>query len=104
MDHVRNIPIKAERGSAFGRALLEGRAVHIPDVKADPEYTLVEGQRLGDYRTVLAVPMLREGVPVGALALWRREVRTFTNTEIGLVQTFADQAVLCAAQILQRLR
>ena len=67
MDYVRNIPIQAERGSAFGRALLEGRAVHIPDVKADPEYTLVEGQRLGDYRTVLAVPMLREGIPTGVL-------------------------------------
>ena len=54
MDYVRNIPIQPERGSAFGRALLEGRTAHIPDVKADPEYTLVEGQRLGDYRTVLA--------------------------------------------------
>src|SRR5262245_32453439 len=49
IDYVRNIPIAAERGSAFGRALLEGRAVHIPDVKADAEYTLLEGQRLGDY-------------------------------------------------------
>jgi PAS domain S-box-containing protein len=61
IDHVRNIPIVAERGSAFGRALLEGRAAHIPDVKADAEYTLHDGQRLGDYRTALAVPMLREG-------------------------------------------
>jgi hypothetical protein len=60
-EYVKDIPIKAERGSAFGRALLEGRVVHIPDVKADPEYTLSEGQRLGGYRTVLTIPMLREG-------------------------------------------
>ncbi|MGB8095270.1 MAG: GAF domain-containing protein, partial [Pseudolabrys sp.] len=84
MDYVRNIPIQAERGSAFGRALLEGRAVHIPDVKADPEYTLVEGQRLGDYRTVLAVPMLREGVPTGVLSLTRSAVRPFTEKQIEL--------------------
>jgi two-component system, NtrC family, sensor kinase len=75
MDYVRGIPIEPEGGSAFGRALLEGRAVHIPDVKADPAYTLVEGQRLGDYRTVLAVPMVREGVPTGVLSLTRSEVR-----------------------------
>ena len=68
MDYVKDIPIEAERGSASGRALLEGRVVHIPDVKADPEYTLVEAQRLGDYRTILCVPMLREGVPIGVLS------------------------------------
>ena len=67
MDYVQDIPIEAERGSAFGRALLEGRVVHIPDVKADPEYTWSEAQRLGDFRTILAVPMLREGVPIGVL-------------------------------------
>ena len=63
MDYVRNIPIQPERGSAFGRALLEGRAVHIPDVKADPEYTLVEGQRLGDYRTISRRPNAARGCP-----------------------------------------
>ena len=68
-DYIQDIPITAERGSASGRSLLEGRVVHIPDVKADPEYTWVEAQRLGDYRTVLAVPMLREGVPIGVLTL-----------------------------------
>ena len=62
------------------RALLEGRLVHIPDVKADPEYTLVEGQRLGHYRAILAVPMLREGAPIGVLILSRSEVRpSLTN-------------------------
>src|SRR5262249_34233913 len=82
MDYVRNIPIQPDRGSTFGRALLERRAVHIPDVKADPEYTLVEGQKLGDYRTTLAVPMLREGVVIGVLSLTRSEVRPFSEKQI----------------------
>ena len=99
MEYVRNIPIQAERGSAFGRALLEGRAVHIPDVKADPEYTLVKGQRLGDYRTVLAVPMLREGVPTGVLSLTRSEVRPFTEKQIELASTFADQAAIAIENV-----
>ena len=75
-----------DRAGATGR-----RVIHIPDVKADPEYTLLEGQRLGDYRTVLAVPMLREGVPIGVLTLTRSEVRPFTDKQIELVTTFADQ-------------
>jgi two-component system NtrC family sensor kinase len=99
IDYVRNIPIQPERGSAFGRALLEGRAAHIPDVKADPEYTLVEGQRLGDYRTALAVPMLREGVPTGVLSLTRSEVRPFTEKQIELASTFADQAAIAIENV-----
>ena len=99
MDYVRNIPIQPERGSGFGRALLEGRAVHIPDVKTDPEYTLVEGQRLGDYRTVLTVPMLREGVPTGVLSLTRSEVRPFTEKQIELASTFADQAAIAIENV-----
>jgi GAF domain-containing protein len=74
LEYVKNIPIKAERGTASGRALVEGRVVHITDVAADPEYTLVEGARLGDYRTIMCVPMLREGIPIGLLALTRSEV------------------------------
>jgi GAF domain-containing protein len=98
-DYVKDVPIKAERGSAFGRALLEGRAVHIPDVLADPEYTYLEGQRLGDYRTVLAVPMLREGVPIGVLSLTRSEVRPFTDKQIELATTFADQAAIAIENV-----
>ena len=94
MDYVRDIPIAAEGGSASGRALLEGRVVHIPDVKADPHYTWVEAQRLGEFRTILAVPMLREGVPIGVLTLSRSEVRPFTDKQIELVTTFADQAAI----------
>src|SRR3984957_13489526 len=61
MDYVKEFPVVPDRGTVQGRALLEGRVVQIPDVLADPEYTFAEGQRLGDYRTVLGVPMLREG-------------------------------------------
>ena len=99
MDYIREIPIVPERGLASGRALLEGRVVHIPDVKADPEYTFVEGQRLGGYRTILAVPMLREGVPIGVLILTRSEVRPFTDKQIELVTTFADQAAIAIENV-----
>ncbi|MGA7233904.1 MAG: GAF domain-containing protein, partial [Xanthobacteraceae bacterium] len=94
MNYVRSIPIEPERGSGFGRALLESRVIHIPDVQVDPEYTFVEGQKLGDYRTVLAVPMLREGVPIGVLSLTRSKVRPFNDNQLELVSTFADQAVI----------
>jgi two-component system, NtrC family, sensor kinase len=99
MDYVRNVPIAPERGSAFGRALLEKRAVHIPDVKADPEYTSAGMQKLGDYRTVLAVPMLREGVATGVLSLTRSEVRPFTDRQIELASTFADQAAIAIENV-----
>jgi signal transduction histidine kinase len=99
MEYVRTIPITAERGSAFGRALIEKRAVHISDVKSDPEYTAVEMQRLGDYRTALAVPMLREGVATGVLNLSRAEVRPFTERQIELATTFADQAAIAIENV-----
>ena len=99
MDYVKDIPIEPERGSASGRALVEGRVVHIPDVQADPEYTLVEAQRLGGYRTILCVPMLREGVPIGVLVLTRSEVRPFTDKQIELVTTFADQAAIAIENV-----
>ena len=78
LDYVKNLPIAVERGSAAGRALLDGRMIHIADVKADPKYTLVDVQKLGDYRTILAVPMLREKAAIGVLVLTRSDVRPFT--------------------------
>jgi two-component system, NtrC family, sensor kinase len=99
VDYLKDIPIEAERGTASGRALLEGQVVHIADVKSDPEYTLVEGQRLGDYRTILSVPMLREGVAIGVLNLLRSEIRPFTDKQIELVTTFADQAAIAIENV-----
>ena len=96
---VKDLPVKPERGSATGRALLEGRVVHIPDVKADPDYTFVEGQKFGDFRTILSVPMLREGTPIGVLALTRHAVNPFTDKQIELVTTFADQAAIAIENV-----
>ena len=99
MEYIKDIPIEIERGSASGRSLVEGRVVHIPDVNADPEYTLVEAQRLGEFRTILSVPMLREGMPIGVLGLTRTEVRPFTDKQIELVTTFADQAAIAIENV-----
>ena len=99
MDYVQDIPIKPEKGSASGRALLEGRLVHIADVEADPEYTWSKAQQLGDFRTILAIPMLREGVPIGVLTLTRTDVRPFTDKQIELVTTFADQAAIAIENV-----
>ena len=97
--HLKNLPVTPDRGTATGRSLLEGKPVHIHDVRADPDYTFREGQKLGDYRTALSVPMLREGNPIGILALTRREVRPFTDKQIELVATFADQAAIAIENV-----
>ena len=99
MDYMKDLPIKPERGYASGRALLEGRVIHVADVLADPEYTWAEAQRLGNYRTILCVPMLREGIPIGVLILTRTEVRPFTDKQIELVSTFADQAAIAIENV-----
>ena len=82
------------RGSIVGRTALEGQPVQIVDVLADPEYVLLDLQKIGNYRTVLGIPLLREGLPIGVLVLTRSEPRPFTNKQIELLTTFADQAVI----------
>jgi two-component system NtrC family sensor kinase len=100
MDYVKDIPIKAERATITGRALLEGKVTHVHDVYDDPDYSFPEAQRLsGDPRTILGVPLLREGKPVGALALLRKRVQPFTDKQIELVTTFADQAVIAIENV-----
>jgi GAF domain-containing protein len=92
----RSIPLA--RSAATGRALLEGRVVHIPDIKADPDYTYVD-ERLGGFRTIVAVPMLREGTAIGVLALTRVAMRPFTEKQIELASTFADQAAIAIENV-----
>jgi GAF domain-containing protein len=99
-------PIAPGRGSLIGRTALEGKTVHLPDCLADPEYTFVEYQQAGRYRSDLGVPLLRDGVPIGVIALMRTTVKPFTDKEIALVETFASQAVIAIenARLLGELR
>src|SRR5262249_56065348 len=85
------------RHVAVGRAGLDCRVAHIHNIREDQEYLVRSHQE--DYRTVLAVPLMREGVPVGALGLWRREVQPFSDQQIELIQTFADQAVIAIENV-----
>jgi GAF domain-containing protein len=99
MEHVRAAPVEIDKGSASGRALLEGKVIHIADIEKDPEYTFIEAKRLGGFRTVIGVPMMREGKAIGVLALTRSEVRPFTEKQIELVSTFADQAAIAIENV-----
>ena len=100
----RRFPQPLDREIAVGRAILDRRIAHIHDIQRDPEYRVTAGQM--SFRTVLAVPLLREGKAVGALGLWRREVQPFSDKQIALVETFADQAVIAIenVRLFQELR
>jgi signal transduction histidine kinase len=97
--YLREHPIVAGRGSAVGRAMSDGKIVHVPDVLADPDHLLVEQRKVGGYRTVLAVPLMREGLAIGIIRLTRNKVQPFTDKQIELVQTFADQAVIAIENV-----
>src|SRR4029450_6195119 len=99
IDYLKQQTIRPGRGTVAARTALEGRIVHIPDVLADPEYTFLEAQRRGGYRTALGVPLLREGVPIGVMVLTRPTVRPFDANQIALVTTFADQAVIAIENV-----
>jgi signal transduction histidine kinase len=98
-NYFKSVAIKAGRGTVVGRALLEGRTVQVPDVLADPEYTWSEAQERTGFRSVLAVPLLREGHPIGVLVLARSVTRPFTDKQVEVVTTFADQAVIAIENV-----
>ena len=106
VDFAANKPIPGGRGTLTGRVMASGQVVHIPDVQIDPEYTFSEAQHIYTFRSGLGVPLIREGTPIGVIVLWRSQVRPFTDKQIELVTTFADQAMIAIenARLVDDLR
>jgi GAF domain-containing protein len=106
LQYMRDHPIKLHRGSVLERAVLEGKVVQVADVLADPNYAMAEQRSVGKYRTVLGAPLMREGTPIGVIMLTRSTVRPFTEKQVELVSTFADQAAIAIenARLLKELR
>jgi len=98
-ESMRNVRHERSRGSVTGRALLDRTTVHVHDVLSDPDYTLREFAQKAGFRTGLGVPLLRDGVPIGVIVLARSAVRPFTDKQIELVTTFADQAVIAIENV-----
>ena len=98
-EYMRKQSLVPGRGTVLGRAVTELRPIQVNDVEADPEYTMIEARRIGGFRTVLGVPLLREGAPIGIIMLTRNMVRPFTEKQIELVSTFADQAAIAIENV-----
>jgi two-component system, NtrC family, sensor kinase len=98
-EYAASHPVEIDRGTVAGRVLLERRIVHVLDVLADPEYTFERRKYGGRFRTLLGVPLLREGSAIGVISLGRNLVRPFSDKQIQLVTTFADQAVIAIENV-----
>jgi signal transduction histidine kinase len=93
-EYIQTQPLRPGRASLAGRVMQEHKAIHIVDALSDPDYAMSDAQSLGGFRTMLGVPLLREGNPFGMIILTRKSVQPFTSTQIDLATTFADQAVI----------
>ena len=98
-EYMQSHPIEAGRGTVAGRVLLDGKPIHISDVQADSDYTMVGISKSTGFHTILGVPLLREGSPIGVIILGRKAVRAFTDKQIELATTFADQAVIAIENV-----
>jgi signal transduction histidine kinase len=96
---AKNLPFEAAEGSVLGRTVQQMHPIQVEDVLADPNYTFLEGQKRAGFRTVLGVPLIREGVPLGVMTLMRKTPKPFTAKQIELVTTFADQAVIAIENV-----
>jgi signal transduction histidine kinase len=105
-DYFKPLQVPVDRGNVVGRAALEAAVVHLPDVLADPEYTWGHAQKIGGYRASLGAPLLRKGKVLGVLFVAKNVPQPFTNKQIELVKTFADQAVIAIenTRLLDELR
>ena len=106
IESQKGILFEPGRSGVVGRVLLESKSIQIADVFDDPEYAYREFAKTGGFRTILGVPLVREGSPIGLFVLHRAAVRPFTDKQIKLVETFADQAVIAIenARLLNELR
>jgi signal transduction histidine kinase len=96
---LRQMSLRPGRDTCTGRVLLEGKTVHIPDCKADPEYRAPDVMRVSGNRAILGVPLLRDGTPIGVLTLTRSTARPFTDKQTELATSFADQAVIAIENV-----
>ena len=96
---LKQNPNAIDRGSVSGRAALERQTIHVPNIEADPDYQTKQSFKLGGWRSIIGVPLMRQGEPIGVLALARPTVGPFNQREIELVETFADQAVIAIENV-----